>query len=353
MLDAYESDLSWLRFGQSLEFTADGVPGQTFAGKIAFIDPQLSPETQTVRVRVNAENPDHLLKPGMLAKALVKANLAKGGRVISPELAGKWISPMHPEIVSDKPGKCTICGMALVKAEELGYTAITEGELPLVIPSSAVLHTGKRSVVYLDVSDEEGPIYEGRVIELGPRAGNEYVVNAGLKSGDRVVSEGAFKIDSSLQILAKPSMMTPGEDAWVIASADWKSVLPAYLEWQRALSEDEFENAQKAALTFAEIEAVANDATVGSAAAAAGTASDLDGQRPHFETVSNRLIPIIHLAPDLEAPLFEAHCPMAFKNKGASWIQKSETVANPYFGHFMHECGTINRTFGPEAEEKE
>ena len=352
-LDAYESDLPWLRFGQTLTFTADGAPGQTFDGQIAFIDPQLNPATQTVRVRVNAENPAHLLKPGMLVKAVIQAKLATGGRVISPELAGKWISPMHPEVVSDKPGKCRICGMDLVKADELGYTVASSKELPLVIPSSAVLQTGKRSVVYLDVSNEDGPLYEGREIVLGARAGDQYVVEAGLKAGDRVVIEGAFKIDSSLQILAKPSMMSLDENAWAITPEDWPVMLERYLEWQRALSEDEFENAKKAALEFAKVESVSLDEFVGSATAAAGEAADFDAMRPHFETVSNRLIPIVHLAPGLEAPLYEAHCPMAFKNKGASWIQNKETVANPYFGHFMHECGTVTRTLEPEPESKE
>lgn len=351
MLDAYESDLPWLRFGQTLEFSADAAPGQVFGGQIAFIDPQVTPMTQTIRVRVNAENPAHLLKPGMLVKAVVKANLAKGGRVISPELAGKWISPMHPEIVSDEPGKCTVCGMDLVRAEDLGYIAPSGEQLPLVIPSSAVLQTGKRSVVYLDVSNEDGPLYEGREVVLGPRAGDEYVVESGLEEGDRVVTEGAFKIDSALQILAKPSMMSIDEDTWKVSPADWPHVLSHYLEWQRALSEDEIENAKKAVAVLAEIESAATDEQVAAATAAAGAAVDLEGHRPHFEAVSKRLIPILDQAPDLEATLYTAHCPMAFKNKGADWIQSGETVANPYFGLLMHECGTVTRTFEPKAKE--
>ena len=42
-------------------------------------------------------------------------------RVDEPDLAGKWICPMHPEVVKDGPGKCDICGMPLVRAESLGY----------------------------------------------------------------------------------------------------------------------------------------------------------------------------------------------------------------------------------------
>jgi len=80
--------------------------------------------------------------------------------------------------------------------------------LPLVIPASAPLITGKRAVVYVQVPGESGT-YEGRQIVLGPRAGDYYMVRAGLQEGEEVVVNGAFNIDSALQIEAKPSMMSP------------------------------------------------------------------------------------------------------------------------------------------------
>jgi Cu(I)/Ag(I) efflux system membrane fusion protein len=52
-LDAYESDLSWLRFGQQVEFTTVSLPGQVFMGTISFIDPVLDPVTRTVKIRVD------------------------------------------------------------------------------------------------------------------------------------------------------------------------------------------------------------------------------------------------------------------------------------------------------------
>jgi hypothetical protein len=72
---------------------------------------------------------------------------------MDPSLAGKWISPMHPEVVKDEPGKCDICGMALVRAETLGFVTPTTDEKmpPLVIPYSAALVTGKRAVVYVEL----------------------------------------------------------------------------------------------------------------------------------------------------------------------------------------------------------
>ena len=65
--------------------------------------------TRTASIRVNVPNEDERIKPGMFAKGIVRANVAASGRVIDPSLTGKWISPMHPEIVKDEPGKCDVC----------------------------------------------------------------------------------------------------------------------------------------------------------------------------------------------------------------------------------------------------
>ena len=207
-LDAYESDMSWIRFGQDVEFTTEAYPGERFHGRIAFIDPTLNPKTRTVKIRVNVDNPDGRLKPEMFVRAVVRAGVAQGGRVMDPTLEGKWISPMHPEIVRDEPGPCPVCGMALVKAEDLGYAAADESNAPLVIPASAPLVTGERAVVYVRVPDKKRPTFEGREIELGPRTGEHYVVQSGLHAGEDVVVKGNFNLDSSLQIQARPSMMS-------------------------------------------------------------------------------------------------------------------------------------------------
>ena len=210
-LDAYESDLSWLRFGQEVELTSEADPGEVFQGRISFIDPVLSENTRTVKLRVNVPNPDGKLKPGMFVRAVVRSKVAQGGKVIAPDLAGKWISPMHPEIVKDAPGQCDVCGMDLVRAEDLGLVSddTTESEMPLVIPVSAALRTGKRAVVYVQLPGTDKPTFEGREIVLGSRAGDYYIVHSGLAEGELVVTQGNFKIDSALQIQAKPSMMSP------------------------------------------------------------------------------------------------------------------------------------------------
>jgi Cu(I)/Ag(I) efflux system membrane fusion protein len=209
-LDAYESDLPWLRYGQEVEFTAQSLPGEVFHGRISFIEPVLTTETRTVKVRVNVPNTDRRLKPGMFVRAVARPRIASSAKVIDASLAGKWICPMHPEIVKDEPSTCDICGMDLVGAEEFGLiTDEAAAEMPLVIPATAPLLTGKRAVVYVRVPGQERPTFEGREVVLGPRVGDYYIVKQGLREGERVVTSGGFKIDSALQIVAKPSMMSP------------------------------------------------------------------------------------------------------------------------------------------------
>ena len=209
LLDAFESDLTWLRFGQAVEFSTQAFPGEVFKGTIHFIDWVVGARTRTVKVRVAVANLDHRLKPGMFVRAVVKSTLYGGGLVLAPYLKGKWISPMHPEIVKDAPGECDVCGMQLVPAEELFGPIDTATSPPLVIPAKAPLVTGKRAVVYVKLANRDKPTFEGREVILGPRAGEEYIVLAGLAEGDEVVTRGNFKIDSQLQIDAKPSMMNP------------------------------------------------------------------------------------------------------------------------------------------------
>ena len=317
-LDAYESDLAWLRYGQEVSFETEAYPGFTFRGRVSFIDPVLDTSTRTVKVRVNVPNTDGKLKPGMFVRAVLRSGVAAGGKVIDADLAGKWISPMHPEVVSDEPGPCTICGMDLVKAEELGFVSSGEASAALVIPITAPLLTGKRAVVYVR---KEAGRFEGRTITLGPRAGDFYVVESGLAEGDLVVTNGAFKLDSALQIVAKPSMM----------SAPTEPVDPAllagYLSIQEALATDKLAPALAAAKELDH-----------KAAQAIAKSADIATARRHFQTLSESVIPA---ARGTEMPLKLIYCSMAFDDTGASWLQRDTKTANPYFGDEMLRCGTV------------
>ncbi len=208
VMAAYESQLSWLLVGQSVEFEVPALPGERFEGRIAFVSPVVDPMTRTTQVRLNVDNAEGRLKPEMFVKARVRVHVRDDGKVVEPSLVGKWIAPMHPEIVREEAGTCPICGMELVKAKTLGYE--TPGRPPLVIPTTAALITGTRAIVYVATLEaDDSTSYEAREIHLGPRAGDTYVVLHGLEEGESVVKHGAFKIDASIQIQAKPSMMNP------------------------------------------------------------------------------------------------------------------------------------------------
>ncbi|MFT7537488.1 MAG: Cu(I)/Ag(I) efflux system membrane fusion protein, partial [Hyphomicrobiaceae bacterium] len=257
-LDAYEQDLPWLRYGQAVSFHTEAFPGRVFEGWISFLDPTVNERTRTVKVRVNVADTDGELKPGMFVRAVVQSRVGNGGHVLEPRLQGKWISPMHPEVVKDGPGICDVCGMDLVPAESLiQYSTVLEQGKPLVVPSSAVLVTGTRAVVYVQVQGKKKPTFEGREIILGPRAGDHYIVLAGLSETDRVVVNGAFRIDSSMQIQAKPSMMSMQGDAHTftgptssIFRLSLTALYSAYTALQQALASDNLDAAHIAVATL-------------------------------------------------------------------------------------------------------
>ncbi|MFC2088197.1 efflux RND transporter periplasmic adaptor subunit [Calditrichota bacterium] len=393
-LDAYESDVPWIRYGQEIEFETETYPGQKFNGKIAFIDPVLNETTRTVKVRVNVNNTHGKLKPGMFVRANVKSKIAAGGKVIDPSLAGKWISPMHPEIVKDKPGQCDVCGMDLVRAEELGYvnSKNMEKEASLVIPSSAPLITGKRAIVYIKVPGKEG-VFEGREVVLGPRAGDNYIVLAGLKEGELVVVNGNFKIDSAIQILAKPSMMNPqggasstghqhGDISATVLKQSTHSnkdednikfeniseeflgqlsgVYNEYFALQYQMSHDNLEGAKDQSsklienLNKVDMSLVKGDAhniwmvrlkNIQSAGQQLNDSKEMKNARIAFENLSNELITTLkQFGSDGSENIYLYHCPMAFDNKGADWLQNKEGTENPYFGSEMFNCGTKETT---------
>lgn len=378
--DAYEQDLAWLRLGQPVVIEVAALPGETFDGTVAYIDPFLDERTRTAKVRVNVANDGGRLKPGMFARAAVLARIGAGGAVLGRELAGKWVSPMHPEIVKDGPGACDVCGMDLVPAEELGLVDAAPGDAPkpLVVPTSAVLVTGERGVVYVEVEGAERPTFEGREVVLGPRAGDEWIVREGLEEGERVVTRGAFRIDSAMQIQAKPSMMSmPGEarrprgPAAIAFRRSTAALFDSYLALQEALAADDEPAAREAlernAAAWRDADAAGLDATwrarwreeratAERAIERARGASDVAALRAAFEPLSSAVLTVARefghggSAEGDAGALVEAHCPMAFDDRGASWLQRDGAIANPYFGASMLRCGEVRERFTPVEE---
>ncbi len=410
-LDAYESDLPWLRYGQEVEFYTEAYPGESFRGRIAFIDPVLNEKTRTVKVRVNVPNSNGKLKPNMFVRAVVQANVAAGGSVIDANLAGKWISPMHPEIVKDDPGTCDICGMPLVKAESLGFLPpeIGSASAPLVIPDSAPLLTGKRAVVYVQ-SPNDPARFEGRTISLGSRAGPYYIVDAGLSEGELVVIKGNFKIDSALQIQAQPSMMNPegggpapghhhggagdhtqhstsslpvgvipgGIEETIFSnipaefSRQLEATLMVYITLQDDLSRDHYKEAQVTAnMLLTKLESIDMGTLSDKPHMAWMTvfselkqstemilkANDIEGSRRGFAELSEAMTDAVRrFGHGLTGKIVQIKCPMAFNNRGGIWLQNKEQVENPYFGSTMRRCGELVEVLisgGQEAKDKD
>ena len=377
-LEAYESQLPLIRFGQRVNFTVESHPGEAFEGRVTFIAPVVDDYTRTAAVRVAIDNDGGRLKPGMFATAVGKTRLAADGGIVSDDLLGKWVSPMHPEIVKDGPGTCDVCGMDLVPAESLGLVGDSSGlEEPLVVPRTAVLVTGTRAVAYVRVAGTDKPTYEGREVSLGPRAGDFYVVRDGLREGEEVVTHGAFKIDSAMQISAKPSMMLPrgsGGDGsspqddsrtgdripvpspFVFAL---KPVYAAYLDAQEALADDDFEAFEQATRDLERaIDLVKPHGLVGEALATWRRAArrlsseeppaDLAAARVAFEPKSRAVIDLEERFGHRGTQAWHiAYCPMALDNAGAEWLQRGTTIDNPYFGAEMLRCGEIRASLAP------
>lgn len=215
MLDLYESDLPWVAPLQKVRVTAGALPGREFIGQIAFVDPVVDRLTRTIKVRVNVQNREGLLKPEMFVDAEIFVALADAQTPAIPHAEGNFVCPMHPWEASDHVGTCRICSMAQIPIDELpGYRAPRNAEEVLAVPREAVLQTGKRSLVYIERSSGT---YSAVEMEIGPLAEDEngheyYAVLAGLAGGERVVVRGNFAIDSQMQLAGKMSLFNPSGD---------------------------------------------------------------------------------------------------------------------------------------------
>jgi Cu(I)/Ag(I) efflux system membrane fusion protein len=158
LFDAYEVDLPHLKTGDKVDFTLQALPGKTFSGKISFIDPMLDRTTRTAKVRVETSNPKLELKPEMYANAVINASVSGFAEAV-------------------------------------------------VIPKTAILWTGKRSIVYVRQQGVGSPTFMLREIETGADLGDAYIVLSGLNEGEEIATGGVFSIDASAQLEGKRSMM--------------------------------------------------------------------------------------------------------------------------------------------------
>jgi Cu(I)/Ag(I) efflux system membrane fusion protein len=162
--DIYEYELPFIREGQEATITLAYYPGAVWRGTIDYIYPYLETETRTNKVRFVFPNPDHKLKPGMYANMELKVNLGE----------------------------------------------------KLVVPESAVLHSGVRKLVFIDRGEGR---FEPREVSLGVQADEYWEVVDGLKEKERIAKSGNFLIDSESKLAAAESMMGRMGS---IGMGDWK-----------------------------------------------------------------------------------------------------------------------------------
>ncbi len=329
-LDAYETDLARIQVGSTVTLAVSSFPDREFSGTVTFVDPVVDAATRTARVRVEVDNADGELRPGMFADAVI-----------------------HSDDEAERA--------------------------PLVIPRTAPLFTGVRSVVYVESQGEDGPVYSPREVQLAPLAGDVYPVVAGLEEGEQIVAQGAFALDSELQIRGGNSMMARDDDlarqsqAAIELTPDAKQSLAPlfeqYLKLQQALSQDDIQTGKQLFQTMEKQvgqvqikhpqEAVrlwkeaapklSQAAADGSAALGAKDASVLSTGKA-LSALSEQMIVLSHrFGNPLPERLRVARCPMALGGEGGSWLQRAERVENPYYGSKMYRCGDILEELAEEG----
>jgi Cu(I)/Ag(I) efflux system membrane fusion protein len=337
--DAYESDIANVEVGDQVSFSVESYPGETFEAEVTYIDPTLDSQSHTATVRAEAENSNRRLKPEMLAEG-----------IISSEVEG--------------------------------------GREQLLVPKSAVLWTGERSVVYVKQPNASQPTFEFREIVLGQRVGDQYVVKSGVQAGEKVVTHGNFKIDSAAQLAGKASMMNQNPDGSKPAGHDHGSMemeeetskpdtteeshqhtehldtlVESYLNMKSALAEDHFEEAKGHLKTFrAEVTQSAemnnhpehsamhqqHHAAMVQAVDTGIQSKNIQELRATFADISKNLVMALENQGYDGKELFLQYCPMAENQKGANWISESMEISNPYMGQKMATCGSTEKTITPE-----
>ncbi|QDT16690.1 efflux RND transporter periplasmic adaptor subunit [Alienimonas californiensis] len=374
MLELFPEDAAAVRFATKVRATLRSLPGEEFVGRAAFIDPTVDPETRTVGVRVEMLNPDGRLRPGDLAAAVVETLAVPpppGEPVYDPELAMKYVSPMHPQIVRDEPGECPVCGMDLVPASELGFAeSRTADRSVLTVPRDAVLRAGSNSVVYVETDPGR---FELRTVELGPTAKGRTVVVSGLEAGETVATGGNFLIDSQMQLAGNPSLIDPTRAKPLEEPADGPMSLPngpavvvadetgaaldalfaAYFQVQTALAADEPPPAGAIAalsdaadrLDAADLAAAADQVAVVERHVPELATDDLDAARVAFKPLSHAVLRLSAAmrGPESAGALTQFHCPMG-PGGGSDWLEPGrlarDEMRNPYMGAAMLKCGS-------------
>jgi len=344
VLEAYEEDLGWISEGDSIRFRLRGNEGGHRNATVSFIDPVVHPQRRTAGVRADIDNADGRLKPDMLATGTLRSQMP---------------------------------------------------EPKLMVPVTAVLWTGPRSLVYVRDPEADVPTFRVREVDLGPRAGDFYVIEDGLEEGEDVVFNGVFRIDSEFQLADRFSMMNrepgtgavpvhdhgghgaaehddhnghatpsthemdseegPFDDVPVDFRSNLTEAVQEYIRGKDAFVDSDLGEAQDAFGSFrGGLETIGEHGLPGSGHQAwmeryrsmhekAGEivdAGDLEEARKVFRGLSDELVRAVKMF-GIDGVVYRQYCPMAFDDEGAYWISVEERIRNPYLPETMLMCGEV------------
>jgi Cu(I)/Ag(I) efflux system membrane fusion protein len=331
LFDVYESDLEWVKTGDEIEYTVQSLPSAKFKGKVTFVDPVINPKTRVAKARIVVAN-----------KANFKPEMFVEGTLSSP---------------------------------------ISKANKSIIVPKTAVMWTGEKSVVYVISSESNGINFMMRKVTLGTSLGDDYVITDGLIEGEEIATNGTFSIDAAAQLAGKPSMMNPdGGKAMtghnhggnsdddnstslskpVAISIDVKeSIQPlfkSYLNMKNALVVDELSEAisqgkefqkQLKQINMAIFKGDAHNvwmlhsSKIEKSIRALVTSKDLTNVRKHFVALSEQMVFLIKTFQPSDRTIYIQHCPMANEDNGADWLSTEKEIKNPYFGASMMKCGEV------------
>jgi len=342
LFDVYESDMSWIKVGNKINYSIQSLPGESFEGVITFIDPLINPQTRVASARVEVKNSNNKLKPEMFVSGIVNKNIS------------------------------------------------TSESKDIVIPKTAIMWTGERSIVYMKSVVSNKVNFKLREVTLGTSLGDAYIIKEGLSEGEEIVVNGTFTVDAASQLAGKPSMMSPDggkvvtghNHGDVVKSSSneieisKKNTIPKnlgisqkakdalnpifteYLKLTDALTSDNLEEAKKVGSNLLKaVEDVNMSLFTGESHKVWMDLSvELKNELQHikhfktlgelrksFNQISESIINMeIVFKPNNET-LYVLHCPMANNNKGGDWISASKEVKNPYYGKAMLTCGEVSK----------
>lgn len=337
-LEVFEHQVSLIEPGQRLVVELLARAGEVFHAEVLLLESVVDANRRTVRARAVLDNTEGRLKPGMLARARLHGSKNDA----------------------------------------------------LLIPVSAALQTGERALVYVKL-DEEQPTFVGREVTLGRRFGDQYEVLAGLSEHELVVSKGAFRLDSELQIRGLPSMMAPEGGAsdphahhghaatrhtpdaepqravatppsstlhhFQLADADEAIVLAAYQRLYQALINDDLAGWQQGTTAFHQAVAAIDwpehlQPLVAEMQHGAGHSHHVGSIERAREQYYRHVQALLVLTEQgvLAHGWYRAYCPMARGDQGATWLQPQSNVLNPYYGAMMLRCGEVEQQYPAGGE---